>query len=386
VSIQDGALNESAPWIIRIATARKVLTHSEEYELIKLARPSIKAQRILNKKKNQAALARHPEVAERLKVIGEAGMAAQKKLLEHNYRLIISVAKKHYGRGLAWEDMIQHGSEGFLYAVSRFDVNTKNKLSTYASQWIRQRISRAIENTGRIIRIPIHMQAKINEIKYIYRKHVQVFQEKPSSEEIATLYNLNPRKKKNFKPITKEEAEELGRHLHDITSLDESAGDDENLSVLHYVRDEGAGLEDTTEVSGDKSYLLGLMKDLPEQDQHFLKFKYGLVDGVMKSDIRTAEVFQCTIKEVREWEKRVLNVLTLKADPYKTSIDLEQESFGLILLHAPEGLIPTLEQEFMVKIPSLPRRIYSSTDKDQIVLLDRRLRSLGCRVEILSSF
>jgi hypothetical protein len=63
-----------------------------------------------------------------------------------------------------------------------------------------------------------------------------------------------------------------------------------------------------------------------------------------------------------------------------------QVFLGLILLHAPEGLIPTLEQEFMVKIPSLPRRIYSSTDKDQIVLLDRRLRSLGCRVEILSSF
>lgn len=386
MSIRDESLNTEAPWIIAIASRRKVLTKSEEYELIKVAKPSIRAQRLVNRKKYQKSLDRRPALRASLEKLGQSGMKEQKILLEHNYRLIIHTAKKLHGRGLSWEDMIQHGSDGFLYAVSRFDTTTNNKLSTYASQWIRQRISRAIENTGRIIRIPIHMQAKINDIRYIYRKYVQEKQENPSSEEITTIYNLNTRNKKNFKPITKEEAEELGRHLQDIHSLDDSAGDDDNLSVLHYVEDEKSSVVENTEEAANKEYLASLLSTLPKDEQEFMKFRFGLVDGAPKTDGRTGEVFGMTVREVREKERAILDKLTNKANPNKTSLDFELENLGLILLSAPPESIPIIEEFFSTKVNFFPCRIYTSTDKEQMTLLLRRVQGFGGRAEVISSF
>ena len=364
------------------------MSKEKEYELIKIAKPSIRAQRLLYNKKNQKFFARHPKLRQGVDKIGKQGLKAQRLLLEHNYRLIVHIAKKLQGRGLSWEDMVQHGSDGFLYAVSRFDVSTNNKLSTYASQWIRQRISRAIENTGRLIRIPIHMQAKINEIRYIYRKYLQDNnQEKPTSDEIAALYNLNSRKRKTFKPITKEEAEELGRHIQDITSLDESAGEDDNLSVMHYVRDENLGLELQTELSSDQKYLNKLVALLPfSSSQQFIKFRYGLVDGVHKSDIRVSEAFQMPFKAVREEEAKILAELAKLADIKDTNLDREVEIFSVIVHVAePEG-IKWLNEEMGFNITSLPAKIYESPDRDQMVILQARLLDWGIRTSLISSF
>lgn len=364
------------------------MSKEKEYELIKVAKPSIRAQRLLYNKKNQKFFARHPKLRQGVDKIGKQGLKAQRLLLEHNYRLIVHIAKKLQGRGLSWEDMVQHGSDGFLYAVSRFDVSTNNKLSTYASQWIRQRISRAIENTGRLIRIPIHMQAKINEIRYIYRKYLQDNnQEKPTSDEIAALYNLNSRNRKTFKPITKEEAEELGRHIQDITSLDESAGEDDNLSVMHYVRDENLGLELQTELSSDQKYLNKLVALLPFSfSQQFIKFRYGLVDGVHKSDIRVSEAFQMPFKAVREEEAKILAELAKLADIKDTNLDREVEIFSVIVHVAePEGL-KWLNEEMGFKITSLPAKIYESPDRDQMIILQSRLLDWGIRTSLISSF
>ena len=159
--IYDSSLMLECPDIVRKASACKVLTREEEYKLIEQAQLSMTYP---------TQLARKPRTAAGLKRLVRLGDIAITKLLEHNYRLIISIAKKFQGRGLSWSDLIQHGSDGFVYAVAKFNLGTGNKLSTYATQWVRQRISRAIENTSRAIRIPIHMQSKINEIKYIYRK------------------------------------------------------------------------------------------------------------------------------------------------------------------------------------------------------------------------
>lgn len=395
MSIQDESLATEAKWIIDICSSPrgKTLTKEREYELMRLAQPALKAQRILSKKANQMFLSRHPRTRASLNRIAKAGDKAITELLERNYRLIINIAKKLQGRGLSWEDMIQHGSDGLLYAVLRFDLNSNNKLSTYATQWIRQRISRAIENTGRAIRIPIHMQAKINEIKYIYRKRLQDEQEKPNSEEIAYLYNLNPRNKKNFKPITKEEAEELGRYIQDIGSLDEPTGDDENLSVLSYIKDEGVGPEDITERAMDKEYIASILCTLPSGDSAFIKFKFGLVDDTPKSDAKTAEAFQMTIKQVKENEVRILGELLKVAEMDKSNMERDREVYSIILISlnpSAAGVLSYQEASVLVRKPvkadDLPCKVYESTDRDQMLILRERLVSLGFRVEVISSF
>jgi len=391
MSIEDGSLQEEAKWIIDICSSSKgkVLSREKEYELMVLAQPAIRAQRILNKKSNQKSLSVKPRTKAGLTRIARLGDKAVTELLQHNYRLIIKIASKLQGRGLSWEDMIQHGSDGLLYAVLKFNLKSGNKLSTYASQWIRQRISRAIENTGRAIRIPIHMQAKINEIKYIYRKHVQDEQEKPSSEEIAYLYNLNPRNKANFKPITKEEAEELGRYIQDITSLDETTGDDENLSILSYIRDEGSSPEETSQKMMDKQYVMSILSTLSFDDQAFIKFKYGLVDETPKSDAKCAEAFKCTMKEVREREARILNTLANSATLDKTNVVKNVQKHSVVVLSAGEN-IKVEELSVLAKRPikakDIPCVLYESEDKDQMILLRERLIGLGCRAEVISSF
>lgn len=389
MSLIDPNLQQEMPWLIKLCSGPKgrVLTKEESYELIRLARPSIKAHKILSSKKYKSALSRRPVLKESLLEIAARGEKARVKLVEHNYRLIISVAKKLQGRGLTWEDMIQHGVDGLLYAISKFDISSGNKLSTYATQWIRQRIGRAIENTGRIIRIPIHKQATINEIKYIYRKYVEIYQMNPTSEELAALYNKNPRNKKKFKPITKEEAEELGRYLHEVSSLDETAGEDENLSVLDYIGDETPSPEDLTEKKQDKEYLFNILTLLVEaSSQAFMKFKYGLLDETPKSDAKTAEAFHMTTKEVREEEGRILLQLNKLANKAKTNLDFSTEVFSLILLHAYEEYVPGIQEALNTNIARVPCKIYESEDKDQMLILAARVRALGGRVEIISNF
>lgn len=393
--IFDASLQLECPDIVRKASACKVLTKDEEYRLIEQAQLSIKPRpatwfnrpaRILTTYPTQ--LARKPKTTAGLKRLVRLGDIAITKLIEHNYRLIISIAKKFQGRGLSWSDLIQHGSDGFVYAVAKFNLGTGNKLSTYATQWIRQRISRAIENTSRAIRIPIHMQSKINEIKYIYRKFLERDEGAPSSEEIAQIYNLNSRKKKNFQPITKEEAEELGRHMQNITSLNESAGDDENLTILDYIRDACPGPEGDVEVDMDKQELNRLIVQLPREDQVFIKFKYGLVDGAPKSDAKAAQAFSIPIKQVKEIETNILAQLNAFANPARTNLDKEIEVFSVLVLDLGGGALTKEEASVLmgVEIPAIPCKIYESTDRDQMLVMKVKLEALGARAEVISSF
>ena len=415
--IFDATLQKECPHVVQIASTRKVLLKPEERTLIAQAQLAIrpaasknyaakaKKRKKINSKGEQVAekstwcnkparilklyaknLERRPALRSELKRLDRLGNIAITKLIEHNYRLIISIAKKFQGRGLSWADLIQHGSDGFTHAVAIFDLTTTNKLSTCATQWIRQRISRAIENTSRAIRIPIHMQSIINEVKYIYRKYLERDEGAPSSEEIAQIYNLNSRNKKNFQPITKEEAEEVGRHMQDITSLNVAAGDDENLTVLDYIRDTCPSPEDDVEVSMDKQELNKLILSLSPEDQSFIKFKFGLVDGTPKSDAKAAQAFSIPIKQVREQEARILNELHSIAVPDKTNLDMELETFSVVLISAAEESYIRISSILGREIRVSPCKLWESTDRDQALILKARLETLGARVEIISSF
>jgi DNA-directed RNA polymerase sigma subunit (sigma70/sigma32) len=231
------------------------------------------------------------------------------------------------------------------------------------------------------------MQSKINEIKYIYRKFLERDEGAPSSEEIAQIYNLNSRKKKNFQPITKEEAEELGRHMQAITSLNESAGDDENLTILDYIRDACPGPEGDVEVDMDKQELNRLITQLPKEDQVFIKFKYGLVDGAPKSDAKAAQAFSIPIRQVKEIETNILAQLNAFANPARTNLDKEIEIFSVLILAAGGKYgCEDLSVLMGVEIPAIPCKIYESTDRDQMLVMKAKLEALGARAEVISSF
>lgn len=410
--IFDSSLKIECPEITRIASANKVIKdRAEEYDLIRSAqlalrpaytdsykkketkKPKFSAKKVrvfekatwcnkADKILKKYNLDKHPKIKAELERRHRIADAAITKLIKHNYRLIISIARKFQGKGLSWSDLIQFGSDGFVYAVAKFDMTTGNKLSTFATQWIRQRISRAIENFSRAIRIPIHMQAIINEVKHIYKECLEDGEGPPTSRDITKIYNENRRKKKNFQPITKEEAEEVGRHMQHITSLNEAAGDDENLTILDYIRDACPGPEGDIEVDMDKQELNRLIVKLPKEDQVFIKFKYGLVDGSPKSDAKAAQAFSIPIKQVKEMETNILAQLNSFANPAKTNLEKEIEIFSVILLSysgAEENILG-------VSTKGLPYKVHETPDKDQAIIMRARFQNVGFRVEIIGSF
>jgi RNA polymerase sigma factor (sigma-70 family) len=415
--IFDASLKTECPDVTRIASANKVIKdRGEEYDLIRASqlalrpaytdsykkketkKPKFSAKKVrvfekatwcnkADKILKKYNLDKHPKIKAELERRHRIADAAITELIKHNYRLIISIARKFQGKGLSWSDLIQFGSDGFVYAVAKFDMTTGNKLSTFATQWVRQRISRAIENYSRTIRVPIHVQAIINEVKHVYKECLEEGDGPPTSTEIAKIYNENRRKKKNLKPITKEDVEAAGRHMQNITSLNEAAGDDENLTILDYIRDACPGPEGDVEVDMDKQELNRLIVQLPKEDQVFIKFKYGLVDGSPKSDAKAAQAFSIPIKQVRELETNILAQLNSFASQDRTNLAKEVEIFSVLILsgggqHTKESLSVLMG----VPIPAIPCKIYESTDKDQMVVMKKKLECLGARAEVISSF
>lgn len=223
---------------------------------------------------------------------------AWNKLVRHNFRLVIHYAKKYVNQGLDFEDLIQEGLIGLCIAIHKFDTS-RGALSTYATWWIRQAITRALDNTSRPIRIPIHKLNEFRVVRRVYREFVEKWsvaeeeyeedgepQERtgatPTADELAILIakaaEIDP--KKRLKNIDRDEIEFLGRMLMPVTSLDKSHSDDENLSALDFL---AAETEQQPEVlaedQSNKIKLLDKLKLLDEDDRIFVMLKFGLADG-----------------------------------------------------------------------------------------------------------
>lgn len=251
---------------------------------------------------------------------------AMNALVLHNHRLIISIAKRYFNRGVDFADLVQYGAEGVKRAVELFEIERGHKLSTYASQWIRQKIGRGIENTGRLIRIPNNVLQKLSKIKRIYGNYIQEFQEYPPSELIAKKFN----EKFPKESITAEEAEKLREYLQDIESLDKPASSDgDNLTLLHYVCDEGYE-DEPLETNNDYNILYDAIEFLPEYDSQFIVHRYRLLDGYVaentkRSDKQMSSDFGISMNEVQRKEKEILDALRAIIDRRSLNLEAEQQ-------------------------------------------------------------
>lgn len=208
-------------------------------------------------------------------------IAAWDKLIKHNIKLVIHIAKKYTNQGLSFEDLIQEGLCGLVIAIEKFDLK-RGALSTYATWWIRQAITRAIDNTSRSVRIPIHRLNEYRVVRRVYREFVERWGTTPNSEELSILITkaseIDP--KKRIKAMSKEDVELLGRMLHPQVYLDESNSDDDNLTMLDYLSsDELQQPEVLAEDSWNKESLIKLLNVLPEDDRQFIMLRFGLIDG-----------------------------------------------------------------------------------------------------------
>ena len=224
--------------------------------------------------------------------------SARDKLIESNLRLVVSVAKRHIGRGLSILDLIQEGNTGLIKAVERFNPKKGCKLSTYATWWIRQAITRAIADQSRVIRTPVHAFELFNKIKKVHSDYFIKYGRNATTEEISNELGI---------PVSR--IEDLYNSYYDIISIDTPVGEKEDISIVDLVMSESYSGEDEYAKKELKEKIELALSTLTEREAEVLKFRFGFMDGKEYTLEEVGQMFGVTRERIRQIENKSLRKL-----------------------------------------------------------------------------
>ncbi len=226
----------------------------------------------------------------------DMGEAAHKQLVQSNLRLVVALARRYVGRGMALLDLIQEGNVGLMRAVERFDYRRGFKFSTYATWWIRQAISRAIADQGRTIRMPIHVLDAVNKLTRTQRELTQVLGRAPTVDELANDLDLEVSR-----------VAELRRIAQDTVSLETPVGEDEDGTLGDLVEDvDSEKPADVAAFSSLQGELAQALEGLNDRERQVLIMRFGLADGRMRTLEEVGSHFNVTRERIRQLETKAL--------------------------------------------------------------------------------
>ncbi len=272
-----------------------LLTAEQEVDLARRIEAAELAREQLNEYGSQIDRAMRGE----LQAIIDDGNDAQEHLIRANARLVVSIAKKYVGRGVAFLDLIQEGNIGLIRAVRKFEYQRGHKFSTYATWWIRQAVSRAVADQGRTIRVPVHMGDQINRLLRVSAMLAQKLGRDPTIDELAHEMDIEPGK------IT--ELMEISRRP---VSLEDPTNDEQDAEIGDFIEDTSA-LSPPQAVADQllREQVSDLLNRLPEREAYILKLRYGLEDGRIHTLEEVGQEIGVTRERVRQLEAQALNRL-----------------------------------------------------------------------------
>jgi RNA polymerase primary sigma factor len=269
-----------------------LLTGEQEVSLAKRIEAGVHATERLDDPDSRLS----DEACASLQAVAVDGEIAKKQLTEANLRLVVSIAKRYVGRGMALLDLVQEGNLGLIRAVEKFDYTKGFKFSTYATWWIRQAITRAIADQARTIRIPVHMVETMNKVLRVQRQMLQELGREPTVEEVAAKVELTPDRVRDIQRISLEPV-----------SLETPVGEEDDSSLGDFVEDPSAIAPATAAARALLTEAIEeALEELNDRERAVVRLRFGLDDGQVRTLEEVGKEFGVTRERIRQIESKTL--------------------------------------------------------------------------------
>jgi len=238
------------------------------------------------------------EEVELAKRIERGDLAAKEQMINSNLRLVVSQARRYQGHGLPMEDLVQEGMLGLIRAVEKFDWRRGFKFSTYGTLWIRQAIQRGLQNSGRTIRLPVHVAQRQVKVRKIESELSVTLGREPTDEEITTVAEL---------PV--EQVSEIRELARNLASLDQPVADDGDLVLGDLLPSDRPDAFDELADSLRDQQLAEVLARLPERERNVIELRFGLSGDEPRSTRKTATELGISAAHASELEEQALRRL-----------------------------------------------------------------------------